>query len=68
MNQATTANWPSDTDNIEVKFFDKEAENVPLQIQMLNVANLHAFTDPKSQEFLIELFFCDIRLLASPAV
>jgi len=32
MNQTTTANWPSDTFEIEEKFFDKDSENVPLQI------------------------------------
>ena len=30
MNQATTANWPSDTYDVEDKFFGKNAQNVPL--------------------------------------
>ena len=44
-NQTSFNNWPAVTKYFEEKFFEKQAQQVPCKLQLLDVPNLHIYSN-----------------------
>jgi hypothetical protein len=43
-NQCTTSKWPAKTSTLDDKLFDPILPEIPIQLQILDVPNLHTFS------------------------